>query len=32
VAEEQRTLARNEFGYPAGTLVGYSTYLNSAVA
>lgn len=31
LAEEQRTLARNEFGYPAGTLVGYATYFDSAV-
>jgi hypothetical protein len=26
LAEEQRTLAENEFGYPEGTVIGYSMY------
>jgi hypothetical protein len=31
LAEEQRVLEENEFGYAAGTLIGYATYLTSAV-
>ena len=31
LAEEQRALARNEFGYAEGTLLGHATYVTSAV-
>jgi hypothetical protein len=31
LSEEQRVLEENEFGYPAGTLIGYATYVTSAV-
>jgi hypothetical protein len=31
LAEEQRTLAENEFGYPAGTRIGYATYHEAAL-
>lgn len=31
LAEEQRTLADNEFGYPENTVVGYATYHETAL-
>jgi hypothetical protein len=31
LAEEQRTLARNPYGYPEGTVIGYATHHNAAV-
>jgi hypothetical protein len=31
LAEEERTLAQNEFGYPEGTVIGYATYHEPAL-
>jgi hypothetical protein len=31
LSEEQRVLDENEFGYPAGTRIGYATYVDVAI-